>query len=271
MQTMYTVRPRQGDAVPVLPASDYVQSLAKGLAVIQAFGTARRALSLSEVAVRTGLTRAGARRLLLTLEHLGYVVLTDRRFRPTPKILDLGYSYLASLDVWDAAQPCLEGLMAALGETCTASVLDGEEIVCVLRVPTGRIMNVNFGVGRRLPASVCAMGRVLLAGLSDAELEHYFATARFPSYTPRTVTDPAVLRRIVERARADDYALVDGELELGLCSLAIPLRDGNDRVVAAITVCIPGARATKQEMLTHVLPAMRETRAGIQATIRRQT
>jgi IclR family pca regulon transcriptional regulator len=264
---MYKVRTPAGQS-SALPASDYVQSLAKGLAVIRAFGDARRALSLSEVAVSTGLTRAGARRLLLTLEHLGYVVLDERRFRPTPKILELGFSYLASLDVWDAAQPCIEQLVATLGETCTASVLDGEDIVCVLRVPTGRIMNVNFGVGRRLPASVCAMGRVLLAGLSEPERERYFTTARFPSYTTRTITDPDELRAIVEHARIDDYALVDGELELGLRSLAIPLRDARARAVAAMTVCIPEARATKDEMLGRVLPAMREARAGIEAAIR---
>jgi IclR family pca regulon transcriptional regulator len=264
---MYKLRPAAGNTAP--PASDYVQSLAKGLAVIQAFGTARRALSLSEVAVSTGLTRAGARRLLLTLEHLGYVSLEDRRFQPTAKILDLGYSYLTTLDVWDAAQPCVEGLMATLGETCTASVLDGEEIVCVLRAPTGRIMNVNVGVGRRLPASVCAMGRVLLAGLGEAELNRYFASAHFPSYTPRTVTDPVELRRIIERARVDDYCLVDGELDLGLRSLAIPLRNAQQRVVAAITVCVPDTRSTADEMLARVLPAMQQARAGIEAAIRR--
>ncbi|HTW85718.1 MAG TPA: IclR family transcriptional regulator C-terminal domain-containing protein [Candidatus Sulfotelmatobacter sp.] len=264
---MYKARSSQGEAAPAVPASDYVQSLAKGLAVIRAFGTARRALSLSEVAVSTGLTRAGARRLLLTLESLGYVVLDERRFRPTPKILELGFSYLASLDVWDAAQPWVEQLVAQLGETCTASVLDGEDIVCVLRVPTGRIMNVNFGVGRRLPASACAMGRVLLAGLSEPELARYFAGARFPSYTEHTVTDPQALRAIVERARTDDYALVDGELEVGLRSLAIPLRDTRGRTTAAMTVCIPGARASVDDMLARVLPAMRATRAGIEAAI----
>jgi IclR family pca regulon transcriptional regulator len=254
---------------PVAPGarSDYVQSLARGLAVIEAFGTASRPLSLSEVAVRTGLTRAGARRALLTLEQLGYVALEGRTFRLLPRILKLGYAYLSSLDIWDAAQPCIEELVARLGEQCTAGVLDGEDIVCVARVQTRRIMSVNLAVGSRLPASACAMGRVLLAALPEPELERYLSNAALPSFTVHTVAEPKQLRETIERARGDDYALVDQELEIGLRSLAVPIRDRRDRVIAAMTVCVHAVRFTPAEMLERILPELRATSAQIQRAI----
>ncbi len=236
--------------------SDYVQSLARGLSVIEAFGTACRPLSLTEVAARTGLTRAGARRALLTLQQLGYVALEGRTFRLLPRILKLGYAYLTSLDVWEAAQPFIEDLVARLGEQCTASVLDGDEIVCVARVQTHRLMNVNLAVGSRLPASACAMGRVLLGALDEPALDRYLAAASPPSFTPFTLTDP--------RARLNGYALVDQELEIGLRSLAVPIRDRGDRVVAAMTVCVHAARFTPAQMLERILPELLETAARIQ-------
>jgi IclR family pca regulon transcriptional regulator len=247
--------------------SDYVQSLARGLAVIEAVGTAARPLSLSEVAVRTGLTRAGARRALLTLEQLGYVALEGRTFRLLPRILKLGYAYLSSLDVWDAAQPCIEELVSRLGEQCTAGVLDGDDIVCVARVQTRRIMSVNLAVGSRLPASACAMGRVLLGALPEPELERYVSSASFPSFTAHTIADRKRLREAIERARRDDYALVDQELEIGLRSLAVPIRDRRDRVIAAMTVCVHAVRFTPAEMLERILPELRVTAAQIQRAI----
>jgi len=248
---------------PPSARSDYVQSLARGLGVIEAFGTACRPLSLSEVAVRTGLTRAGARRALLTLEQLGYVALEGRTFRLLPRILKLGYAYLASLDVWEVAQPFIEELVARLGEQCTASVLDGDEIVCVARVQTRRIMNVNLAVGSRLPASACAMGRVLLAALTEADLERYLENATRPSFTPRTITEPDALREAIDRARRDDYALVDQELEIGLRSLAVPIRNRRDKVVAAMTVCVHAVRFSPDEMLERILPELKATAAQI--------
>jgi len=248
--------------------SDYVQSLARGLGVIEAFGTACRPLSLTEVATRTGLTRAGARRALLTLQQLGYVALEGRTFRLLPRILKLGYAYLASLDVWEAAQPLLEDLVARLGEQCTASVLDGDEIVCVARVQTRRLMNVNLAVGSRLPAGVCAMGRVLLGALDEAALGRYLAVTSPPSYTPLTRTEPRALRAAIEQARLDDYALVDQELEIGLRSLAVPIRDRHEKIVAAMTVCVHAARFTPEEMLERLLPELRATALQIQRAIR---
>jgi IclR family pca regulon transcriptional regulator len=253
------------DHVPEPSArSDYVQSLARGLSVIEAFGAACRPLSLSEVAVRTGLTRAGARRALLTLEQLGYVGLEGRTFRLLPRILKLGYAYLTSLDVWDAAQPLLEDLVTRLGEQCTASVLDGDEIVCVARVQTRRLMNVNLAVGSRLPASACAMGRVLLGALDEPALDRYLATVSPPSFNPRTITDPRALRVAIQAARRDGYALVDQELEIGLRSLAVPIRDRRERVVAAMTICVHAARFTPEEMLERILPELRATATQIQ-------
>jgi IclR family pca regulon transcriptional regulator len=247
--------------------SDYVQSLARGLAVIEALGAAGRPLSLSEAAERTGLTRAGARRALLTLEQLGYVALERRTFRLLPRILKLGYAYLASLDIWDAAHPFLEELVTRLGEQCTAGVLDGDEIVCVARVQTRRIMSVNLSVGSRLPASACAMGRVLLSALAEDELERYLASARRPSFTPHTITEPGALREAIERAGRDGYSLVDQELEFGLRSLAVPIRSRQDQVVAAMTVCVHAVRFTPAEMLERILPELRATSAQIQRAI----
>jgi IclR family pca regulon transcriptional regulator len=247
--------------------SDYVQSLARGLTVIEAFGSACRPLSLSEVAARTGLTRAGARRALLTLQQLGYVALEGRTFRLLPRILKLGYAYLASLEVWEAAQPLLEDLVARLGEQCTASVLDGDEIVCVARVQTHRLMSVNLAVGSRLPASACAMGRVLLGALPDPELKRYLAAVSPPSFTPLTLTDPLALADAIERARRDDCAFVDQELEIGLRSLAVPIRNRRDQVVAAMTVCVHAARFTPEEMFERILPELRATADRIQRAI----
>src|SRR5688572_7570239 len=173
------------------PGDTYVQSFARGLAVIRSFSAEAPTQSLSEVAVRTGLTRAGARRILLTLEGLGYVESQGRQFRLTPKILDLGFAYLSSLPLWNLAEPVMEALVAEVKESCSAAVLDGAEIVYVLRVPTHKIMSISLGIGSRLPAYCTSMGRTLLAerdaGALAGLLAHHPPVAR----TARTITDVA--------------------------------------------------------------------------------
>ena len=152
------------------PSDSFVQSFARGLAVIRSFSVEAPDQTLTEVAEKTGLTRAGARRILLTLQTLAYVEQQDKRFRLTPKILDLGFAYLSSLPLWNLAEPAMSRLVAAVQESCSAAVLDGADIVYVLRVPTQKIMSINLGIGSRLPAYCTSMGRVLLAGLPRPEL-----------------------------------------------------------------------------------------------------
>ncbi len=251
-------------------SDSFVQSFARGLSVIRAFAGNRRPLTLSEVAERADIARASARRVLLTLQNLGYVATEGRQFRLTPKILDLGYSYLSSLDVWEYAEPIMEALVADVRESCSASVLDGDEIVYVLRVPTSRIMSINLGIGTRLPAYATSMGRVLLGGLSEVELEDYLARTTRPALTPHTVTGAAALRGIAVQARNQGWALVDQELEIGLRSIAVPLCNGSSRVVAALNISAHAARISARDMVDVLLPRLREAQRQINAALRFQ-
>src|SRR5215471_4190173 len=200
------------DGSPAARSSEFVQSLDRGLAVIRAFGPDRERLSLSEVARATGLTRAAARRFLLTLVKLGYVRSDGREFSLRPKVLELGYAYLSGLALPDVAEPHLEDLSAKLHESSSISVLDGHNIVYVARVATKRIMTVAISVGTRFPAYAASMGRVLLAGLSPEELDQYLAEATFEAFTELTVTDPDQLRELIAAVRSDGYSIIDQEL-----------------------------------------------------------
>ena len=218
------------------PGDQFVQSLARGLSVITAFDADHAAMTLSDIAARTGLSRATARRFLHTLVELGYVRFDGKQFALTPQVLRLGTAYLSGLGLPQIAQPHLEQLSARLGESTSAAVLDGDEIVYVARVATRRIMTVGITVGTRFPAYATSMGRVLLAGLPAQELDDYLARADLAPLTGRTLHDAATLRAELDRVHAQGWALVDQELEAGLRSVAAPLRDGEDRVVAAVNV-----------------------------------
>src|SRR4051795_12793913 len=167
-----------------------LQSLERGLAVLQVFSHEHPALTLSEVARLTGITRATARRILLTLERLGHVRSDGRRFSLTPRVLALGWSYLSSLNLWEIAQPLMEDLVEQTGESCSAATLDLPDVVYVARVPTRRIMSITLGVGTRLPAHCTSMGRVLLAALPEDELDRYLTATTLAAWTERTTTDP---------------------------------------------------------------------------------
>ncbi|HKR71658.1 MAG TPA: IclR family transcriptional regulator [Streptosporangiaceae bacterium] len=247
--------------------SDFVQSLDRGLAVIRAFGPDRERLSLSEVARATGLTRAAARRFLLTLVKLGYVRSDGREFSLRPKVLELGYAYLSGLALPDVAQPHLEDLSAKLHESSSISVLDGHNIVYVARVATKRIMTVAISVGTRFPAYAASMGRVLLAGLSPEELEQYLAEAAFEAFTELTVTDPDQLREIIAGVRSDGYSIIDQELEHGLRAIAAPIRDPSGAVTAAINVSAHASRLSPDAMRSELLPALLETARNIEADL----
>jgi IclR family pca regulon transcriptional regulator len=217
------------------PGDQFVQSLARGLGVITAFDAEHADMTLSEVAGRTGLSRATARRFLHTLVELGYVRTDGRLFALTPQVLRLGTSYLSGLGLPQIAQPHLERLSAELHESTSAAVLDGEDIVYVARVATRRIMSVGITVGTRFPAFATSMGRVLLASLDEDALTAYFNTADLASLTSQTIHDETHLRHEFDRVRHHGWALVDQELERGLRSLAVPvIEDG--RTVAAINV-----------------------------------
>jgi IclR family transcriptional regulator, pca regulon regulatory protein len=251
-------------------SSDFVQSLDRGLAVIRAFGPDRERLSLSDVAKATGLTRAAARRFLLTLVKLGYVRNNGREFSLRPRVLELGYAYLSGLALPDVAAPHLEELVARLHESSSVSVLDGHQIVYVARVPTKRIMTVAISVGTRFPAYATSMGRVLLAALTDAELDAYLAEATFERFTARTVTSPGQLRVIVQEAARQGYAIVDQELEEGLRAVAVPVRGAPGVGTAAINISAHASRVSMVAMRGRVLPALLETARQIEADLQTQ-
>ena len=215
----------------------YVQSLARGLAVIRAFDTDHPLMTLTEVAARTDLTRATARRFLHTLVELGYVRTDGKTFALTAKVLQLGYAYLSGLSLPQLAQPHLEELSLKLGESTSAAVLDGTDIAYIARVTTRRIMNVGITVGTRFPAHATSMGRVLLAALPQAELKAYLASAEIKPLTPRALGTPQELLAVLDTVRAQGWCLLDQELELGLMSVAAPVHDG-PKVVAAVNVSL---------------------------------
>jgi IclR family transcriptional regulator, pca regulon regulatory protein len=250
--------------------SDFVQSLDRGLAVIRAFGPGRERLSLSDVARETGLTRAAARRFLLTLVKLGYVRSDGREFSLRPRVLELGYAYLSGLAMPEIASPHLEELVAKVRESSSISVLDGDHIVYVARVPTKRIMTVAISVGTRFKAYATSMGRVLLAGMSEEELDRYLAEADFEAFTARTATDPDRLREIVREVGRQGYAIVDQELEEGLRAIAAPIHGSSGAVIAAINLSAHASRVSMAAMRTGLLPALLETADRIEADLRSQ-
>ncbi|MEN3534574.1 IclR family transcriptional regulator [Microbispora sp. ZYX-F-249] len=249
-------------------AEEHVQSLARGLAVIRAFDATSPELTLSEVARKTGLTRAAARRFLLTLAGLGYVRTDGRLFALSPRVLELGYAYLSSLSLPEVALPHLERLAAEVHESASVSVLDDTDIVYVARVPTARIMRVTIAIGTRFPAYCTSMGRVLLAGLSPEDLDAYLARADLRRLTPRTATSPTALRTALDEVRAQGWALVDQELEEGLRSIAAPIRGRDGRVVAAVNVSSHASRTTPESARRDLLPPLLSTAAGIEADLR---
>lgn len=247
----------RSDAAPQ-PGDSYVQSFARGLEVIRSFNSQAPEQTLSEVAARSGLTRAGARRILLTLQTLGYVHSDGKHFRLTPRIMDLGFAYLSSLPIWNLAEPVMERLADSVKESCSAAVLDGSDIVYVLRVHTHKIMSLNLGVGSRLPAYCTSMGRVLLAGLPDAEVEQHLRASDLRAHTRCTVTDLTTLLQRVRQVRKQGWCLVDQELEEGLISIAAPVTNRRGQTVAALNISGQANRTSAEVMQQTMLPALRE-------------
>jgi IclR family pca regulon transcriptional regulator len=251
------------------PGPTFVQSLARGLAVIRAFDADHPELTLSDVARKTGLNRAAARRFLHTLVELGYVRTDGRMFTLRPRVLELGYSYLSSLSLPELALPTMERLVEQVHESCSMAVLDGEDIVYVARVPTKRIMSVAISVGTRFPAYATSMGRVLLAHQNQEWLAGYLAKVTLEQLTPRTVSSADQLAGILERIRSDGYCLVDEELEEGLRALAAPIWAGQGRIAAAINVSAHISRGSAESIREELLPPLLETAQTISAAVSR--
>ena len=246
---------------------EFMATLAKGLAVLGCFGKQHPTMTLSEAAAAAQLSRATARRILRTLVELGYVTQNGRDFSLSPNILKLGFAYLATQSWIECAQPLLKELSERMRESASAAMLEGDEIVYVVHVPTRRNMSASISVGSRLPAFHTALGRVLLGFLDEAELWRRLKSRRFEAYTPSTITD---LQALFDRVRADHeqgFAIVDEELERGLRALAVPVTDRNGQIIGAINLSTHTGRTTRNEMRAHFLPALRAVAEQVKLSV----
>jgi IclR family pca regulon transcriptional regulator len=246
------------EEIDALTDPDFMTSLARGLAVLRAFADTRKPQTIAQISQQTGIPRAAVRRCLHTLRQLGYVDAELNNFTLRPKVLTLGYSYLSSTPLTTAAQPCLDAVSKALGESSSLAVLEEEQVLYVARAATSHVMSVSLAAGSRLPAYCSSLGRVLLAHLPQDELDAYLAHTTLTPKTEHTVTDPARLREILAQVRRDGYAVNDQELELGLRSIAVPVRGASGRVLAALNVGAHAARVTPARMVEEFLPVLRQ-------------
>jgi IclR family transcriptional regulator, pca regulon regulatory protein len=237
----------------------FVQSLERGLAVIRAFTADEPELTLSDIARRTGMTRAAARRFILTLVDLDYVGTADRRFHLRPTVLELGYTYLSVMSVPQVMTPHLTTMSDRLNETSSAAVLDGDDIVYVAWVGPRRVRVGGITIGTRLPAFVTSHGRVQLAALEEEDLDAYLSRARLEPRTSRTVTDAGLLRHKLREVREQGFAVVDQELEEGVTSIAVPVHDAAGAVVASINVGTHSRRLSPTQLRRAALGPLRET------------
>jgi IclR family pca regulon transcriptional regulator len=242
---------------------DLVAGLEKGLSVITAFDQERPRLTISEVAVRTGLTRAAARRYLLTLSHLGFVTQDRKMFALTPKVLRLGQSYMNSARLPRIIEPELFKLAQAVKEASAAGVLDGAHAICIAASSAGRTLSSSLQPGVRVPAHCTAIGRVLLAALHPDDLDDWLAARELEAVTPQTVTDRQQLQREIERVRERGYALVDQEFETGLRSIAVPLKNYRGETVAALNLCVQAARLSMEQIVELGLAPLLQVQAHL--------
>ncbi|WP_431283388.1 IclR family transcriptional regulator domain-containing protein [Humitalea sp. 24SJ18S-53] len=253
--------PREGDR-------EIIHAVLRLFEVLKAFSRSRPRMTLSEVAEATGLSRASARRFLLTLVQAGYAVSDGKRFALTPKLLELGQSILAAASVWDVARPILAQVSERLGESCYGAVLEGGEVLYVLHIPSSlHLVNVGLRVGSKTPAYCTSVGRVLLAGLSPAAADRVLDDSVPVARTPRTITSKPLLREQVEQARRQGWSLVDEELELGLRSLSVPVRDRDGVTLGAINICGPTSRVPMDDLRLRFLPEMLDAASRIRAAL----
>lgn len=246
---------------------DLVAGLEKGLQVIATFDQERSRLSIADVAARTGLTRAAARRYLITLTHLGYMRHENKLFSLTPMVLRLGQSYLHSARLPRLAQPLLYRLAYAQGEAASVGVLDHDQLVCVAAVSAGQLVSVTLQPGTRVPAWCTANGRMLLASLPPAQLDAYLERVQLEPITEHSIIDKKRLAEAIHRARSQGYALVDQELELGLRTMAVPLKNFRGEVVAAMNISVHAGRMTLEQMAERCLPALLKIQVELNAML----
>ncbi len=261
------VKPGAPNRPAVIAVGDFVQSLERGIAVLRSFDGDTPRQTLADVARSTGLTRATARRLLLTLEDLGYARTDGKFFELTPRVLDIGYSYVASLNLNQIAQPYLETLSEQVAESVSVSVLDDTDIVYVARVPTKRIMTVAIGLGSRFPAYQTSMGRALLAELTDDTVADVFERSDRTRRTEHTVSEVDALLAAIADVRRQGWALVDQELEIGVRSVASPIRNSAGGAIAAVNVSTHVGRTTIDELLERFVPSLVATADQITAAL----
>lgn len=244
----------------------FVRAFARGLVVIEAMGRGSQRKTLAQIAAASNLPRSVARRFLMTLVELGFAGSDERTYWLTPKVLRLGLAYLYSQPFWREAQLALEDLRAQVNESCSMAVLDGAELVYVVRVPSRRILAMQLAVGSRLPAHAVSLGRVLLAGLDDAALAALLR-GELRKLTPRTNDNPETLRRAIQRVHRDGYAWVDGELDEAICGIAVPVRDADGRIVAAINVSLQSGQWTEKKAAARFLAPLRQAAARIRSAM----
>lgn len=240
-----------------IEARDLVGGLGKGLAIIEIFNETRQRMSISEAAALTGLTRAAARRYLLTLVHLGYAEFDGKYFSLTPRVMRLGHAYLAMNPLAKLLQPFVESISRQIENPTTAAILDDTEVVYIARAAPPRIASISLGVGSRLPAYCTSLGRVLLANAPEEWMEGYWRRAHLLPRTPKTRCTRHEIEQALAAVRELDYALIDEEIEMGLRSLAVPIRNTRGAVTAALTVTMHASQITPEEMPNKLLPLMR--------------
>lgn len=249
-------QPTIAEEIDALTDPSFMTSLARGLAVIRAFGDQRRSLTIAQISQRTGIPRAAVRRCLHTLKQLGYADSDGNNFSLKPKILTLGYSYLSSTPLAVSAQPYLNQISRTLSESCSLAVLDDNEVLYVARSATSRVMSVALGAGSRLPAYCTSLGRIMLAHLPAEALDAYLAKVELKPLTPHTVVSVARLREILETARQEGYVILNEELEVGLRSIAVPVRGASGNVLAALNVGAQASRISCEKMKEEFLPVL---------------
>lgn len=246
------------EEIDALADPSFMTSLARGLAVIRAFSDQRRALTIAQISQKTGIPRAAVRRCLHTLRQLGYTDSEVNNFSLKPKLLTLGCSYLSSTPLTVSAQPCLNNISRTLNESCSLAVLDDNEVLYVSRSATSRIMSVALNTGSRLPAYCTSLGRVMLAHLPDEALKQYFDKVKLRAYTERTVVSQKRLKEILAGVRQAGFTLIDEELEVGLRSIAVPVRGASGTVLAALNIGAQASRVSSRQMEVEFLPVLQK-------------
>ena len=251
------------EEIDALTDPSFMTSLARGLAVIKAFSDQRRAMTIAQLSHKTGIPRAAVRRCLYTLKQLGYAESEANNFYLKPKILSLGYSYLSSTPLTVSAQPALNQISRELNESCSLGVLEEHEVIYISRSQSSRVMSVALNAGSRIPAYCSSMGRVLLSTLSEDDLSAYFSKVRMVAYTDRTVTEESALRDILNGVRQRGYAVVEEELEIGLRSIAVPVRGASGMPVAALSVGAQANRTDRSQLEQGILPTLLNTASDL--------